>query len=811
MMIELKHAWRSLFKSPGYTSACILILAAGIGLSLFMFGAINGFILKPLPFTDGERLVHLEAAQTRDPRNSGEPSLHDFLDLRREQRSLTQLHAYDEGTINLSDGVRPERYDGVFVTGEAFSALGLEPKVGRNFSTSDELPGAAPVVIIGHQLWQNRYAAAADIVGQTVRLNGSSATIIGVMPEGFRFPRMHQVWTVMDVDVADVPRGQSRGVEIFGHLAPAVSIESARQEFAGLMADLAARHPATARGDLAVLKPYAEEFVNPVTRKILFTMLIAVVLVLLIACANVANLMVVRGSFRARELALRSAIGAGRGRLAFGVFAEAAIIAIMAGIIGWFGAQWAGAVTIDAIRNGADPPVYWVDFAVTGWAYLFVIVAVTLSTLSAGFYPALRAARQATAPEMRDGGHGSTDRRSGRLTRGLVLAEIAFCTALLCAAGLTVRSVWEIQAVPTGVQMDGVLTGRLGMFPSAYPEEADRVAFVDRLRRELLATPGVEKAAVASAVPMQGVGGSELLLEGQTLPPANERGLRANHSVLTPGYFDVFSVPILSGRDFSDRDAAESQPVAIVSQSLATKLWPEREPLGQRFKADPRDTEAPWLTVVGVVGDVLMDMENFGVTRPNTAEQFYQPHAQQPLSFMSPVLRVSGEQPLAFSETLRTTVARIDPNMPVYWLRSMQDWMDIVLFDFRLLANLFGIFAAFALVLACAGLYAVLAYSVSTRTREIGVRRALGASGQSILRLVAGQGAMQVGAGLALGGLLGFAFGKALSFLLYKVNSFDLITFATVVVVLGAAAAVATWLPARRAMAIEPMRALRDG
>ncbi len=809
MITELKHAWRGLLKSPGYSSACILILAAGIGLSLYMFGAINGFILKPLPFTDGDRLVHLEAAHSRDPGNTGEPSLHDYVDLRRDQRVLSGLHAYDEGTINLSDGVRPERYDGAFVSGEAFSALGLEPLLGRNFNAADEAPGAAPVVLIGYQLWQNRFAGAADIVGQPIRLNGQAATIIGVMPQGFRFPRMHQVWTLLDTNVAAQPRNQSRGVEIFGHLAPGQTLASAQQSFATLMAELAQRHPDTVRGDLAVVKPYAEEFINPITRKILFTMLIAVVLVLLIACANVANLMVVRGSFRARELALRSAIGAGRGRLAFGVFAEAALIAVIAAAIGWLGAQWGGALTIDAIRNGEDPPVYWVDFAVDGWAYLFTLAVVALSILAAGFYPALRAAGQANAPQLRDGGHGATDRRSGRLTRTLVLAEIAFCTALLCAAGLTVRSVWEIQAVPTGAQMDGVLTGRLGMFPSAYPEAADRAAFAQQLQRELSAAPGVERAALASAVPMQGVGGSELLLEGENLPPPGERGLYANHSVITPGYFEVFSVPLLAGRDFNDRDLADSPPVAIVSSSLAQRLWPRREALGQRLQADPRNPDSPWLTVVGVVGDVMMDMEEFGVTRPNLAEHIYQPHAQQPWSFMSPVLRVSGE-PQAFVETLRSATARLDPDMPVYWLRSMEDWMDVVLFDFRLLANLFGTFAAFALVLACAGLYAVLAYSVSTRTREIGVRRALGASRHSIVRLIAGQGALQVAIGLGLGALLGLGFGKALSFILYKVSSFDPLTFTAVAALLGASAALATWLPARRAMAVEPMRALRD-
>ncbi|MCB1629331.1 MAG: ABC transporter permease, partial [Xanthomonadales bacterium] len=611
-MTELKHAWRSLLKAPGYSSACILILAAGIGLSLYMFGAINGFILKPLPFADGERLVHLEAARSQDPGRSGEPSLHDYLDLRREQRVLTGLHAYDEGTINLSDGVRPERYDGAFVSGEAFSALGLEPLMGRNFSAADELPGAPKVALIGYQLWQNRFGGAADIVGQAIRLNGEPATVVGVMPQGFRFPRMHQIWTLLDMGIAQQPRSQSRGVEIFGHLAPGQTLASAQQAFAGLMATLAKQHPDTTRGDLAVLKPYADEFINPTTRKILFTMLVAVVLVLLIACANVANLMVVRGSFRAREMAVRSAIGAGRARLILGVLSEAALIALAAGAIGWIGAQWGGALTIEAIRSGEDPPVYWVDFAIDGWAYLFTAVAVAVATLAAGLYPALRASRQASAPELRDGGHGATDRRSGRLTRTLVLAEIAFCTALLCAAGLTVRSVMEIQAVPTGAQLEGVLSGRLGMFPGAYPEAADRAEFVDRLQRELQAIPGVQAAAVTSAVPMQAVGSSELLLEGEVLPPAGERGQVANHSVVTPGYFEVYAVPLLAGRDFSSSDRADTQPVAIVSQSLASELWPQREALGQRLKVDPRDPASPWLTVVGVVGDVMMDMEEFG-------------------------------------------------------------------------------------------------------------------------------------------------------------------------------------------------------
>jgi hypothetical protein len=312
-------------------------------------------------------------------------------------------------------------------------------------------------------------------------------------------------------------------------------------------------------------------------------------------------------------------------------------------------------------------------------------------------------------------------------------------------------------------------------------------------------------------VPLQGVASAEVLIEGATLPPPGERGPFHFASVVTPGYFDVFDVPVLAGRDFDARDRADSFPVAIVSQSLAQRLWPQREPLGQRFQPNPRSEDAPWLTVIGVVGDVKMGMEGFGLNRNDRGEQFYRPYAQQPLNFVSPVIRVAGDQPLAFADALRAAVTATDPDIPVYWLRSMQDWLAIVAFDLRLMAKLFGTFALFALVLACAGLYAVLAYTVATRTREIGVRRALGASRGNILGLIARQSAIQVAIGLAVGGLLGVGFGKALAMVLYRVGSFDPQTFLTVCAVLGSAAVMATWLPARRALAVEPNRALHDG
>lgn len=809
LWIELRQAWARLRRSMGYTLSCVLILAAGIGLSLFMFSALNGFILKPLPFTDGERLVHLELARSQDPGRSSEPSIHDYLDLRREQRVLNGLHAYSEATINISDGVRPERHDGAMVSGELFAALGLQPQLGRNFSAADEQPGAAPVVMIGHAVWQQRFAGAADVVGRSIRVNGRPATIIGVMPEGFRFPRMHQVWTLLDLQPDPSQRSRSLGVEIFGHLAPGESLASAREHFAQLIADLAQRHPDSSRGDLAVVKPFAEEFISPITRSILYTLFAAVVLVLLMACANVANLMLARGGTRARELALRSAIGAGSGRLVVGVVLEALLIAMLAAPLGWAGAAWGAAQIGAVIADSPDPPVYWATPALDGLAWLFVVGTSVLATLAAGLYPAWRAAGMAKAPALRDGGYGSTGRRAGRLSRALVLTEIAACAALLTAAGLALRSVQEIQAMPTGVRFDGVLTGRIGLFESRYPQSADRIAFVESLQQRLQALPGVQQAALASAVPLQGTGRSEILLEGEALSPAGQRGPAWFESIVTPGYFEVFDVPLLAGRDFRSSDRPDSQPVVIVSQSLAARLWPGRDPLGQRIKAAPRDPDSPWLTVIGVVGDVRMGAVEFGLMRNAGPEQFYRPYTQFAVSFLSPVLRVDGP-PQGHVSVLRDAVAAADPDLPVYWLRSMQDWLDIVLFDIRLLARLFGIFAVVALALASAGLYAVLAQAVSQRTREIGVRQALGASRANVAELVARQSAGQLLAGLVCGGLLGLGFGKALSSVLYGVGSFDPATFLGVCVVLAGAAVLATWLPTRRALSIEPIRALQQ-
>lgn len=796
---ELLAAARSLWRSPGFTLTTVAMLSIGIGLAIYMFGAIQSYLLRELPFPDAAELVHIEYADSRTQSDSIEVPLGDFLDWRSELRHVQGIEAFALGTINLSsDEDRPERYDGAFVSAGSFRTLGVSPMLGPGFQEGDDRYGAPATVVIGHGLWQQRFNGDPDIVGKTLRVNSQPAQVVGVMPQGFAFPFNNAVWAPLMAPSRLPPRGRQQSVEVFARLAQGSSMAEASAELDAALARIEQADTDTPVADRVVVKPYNEEFVGR-ARQTIGAMFLAVLLVLAIACLNVANLMIARGAQRRRESAIRSAIGASRARLVMLALNEALLIALAAVIIGSTLALIGGQATMDAIRTSANPPPYWMTvYRFDASSALFATAVAAVVVLLAGLWPAWRSARVAQADGMKEGGRST----GTRLGNGLTIVEIALCMVLLVCAGLTIRAVIERQNLPLAYEAKQVLSGRVGLFEGDYPDLGEVLQFTDSLRQRLAALPGVEAAGITSSLPMAGSAGDYISIEGAVDTAESPRPVVMTVSA-DPGFFTALSIPLQRGRLFDGRDARDAPPVAVVSEVFAQRFWPDGDALGKRFRLGERGRESDWIEIVGVIPHIPHNSGNLEVGA------LYLPFAQKPTRFFSPVLRVSGE-PLALAESVRATVVDLDRNLPVYFLRTLDEWAAIAAFNQRLMAALFSLFGAFAVLLAAAGLYAVLAYQVSLRVREIGVRRALGANDGGIARLVLSQGIGKLGVGVGIGLVLAFGFAQLLSGLLFGVSALDPVTYLGVIVILALVTLCASLLPTRRALRVAPIVALRQ-
>ena len=804
MFRDLKHAVRTLAKSYGFTAMAALMLAFGLGLVIFMFAAINGFFITDLPFDEPERIAHVEYANPKVQQDSIEINWYDYLELARHQRSFEALAAFSGGTINLSADEVPERYDGVFTSANAFEVLRVKPILGRTFLAGEDQPGAALPVLIGHGLWMNRFVGDPRVIGKQVRVNGRDATIVGVMPEGFLWPQRNQLW-IPQQRPAGEKREEGATVEVFGRLKAGTDLAQARTDLGSIVAQLAADFPATNQDLVPVVKPYKEEFIGNQTKRIIGTMFAAVVLVLLIACTNVANLILARNTERTRELAVRTALGASRWQIVRAMLAEAMVIAVIGAALGLLIAHF-GVVTIDRILLASeDPPPYYIQFVIDWRVVAFAFGAALLTGFIAGLLPALRASRQDVNGVLKDAGRGSAGQGLAKLTRALVVFEIAMSCVLLVAAGLTVRSTLLANEVEIGTRTDGLLTGRVGLFESAYPSVEDRRRFFERLQLRLAEVPGVTGAAITQSVPLSFMNFTAVLAEGATPPASNSDYRFAGRVAVSDGFFALLEVPLREGRVFDARDRTDTERVAVANRAFVARHLEGKPAVGARFRlgrADQPDSDV--VTIVGVVGDVLHQEDLSG----DAAPALYVPLAQSDVRFGSFVVASDGD-PLALAPAVRRAVQDVDRDLPVYWLRTLDDWLELALFDHRLVGGLFSIFAVFALLLAAAGIYAVLAFAVGTRTREIGVRRALGAQDNGILRMVMGQGLVQLAVGLGVGVVLAALFAQLLTTFVVGVSTLDPITYAAVLTMLGLVTALACLVPALRALKVDPMEALR--
>lgn len=808
---DVRFGVRMLFRSPGVTLAAVLALGLGIGLATAMFSIVYGALIRGLPVPEPERLMHIENANPSREEPSLEVFLHDFLDYRERQKSFAALAAYNGGTLNLSgdngNGGQPERFDGSFISANGFDVLRVKPILGRSFLPEEDTPQGEPAAILSYGVWKKRYQGDPKVLGRAVRINGKPGTIVGVMPQGFAFPNDTEVWTTLQLDPVRVERGKGDTLEVMGRLRDGVSLEQAQAEINGIAKAIAAEYPKTHEGRVAVVKPWMKEATGDEMATLLFTMLAFCLVVLLLACTNVASLMMARVSRRTREIAIRSSLGAGRGRVIVQLLFESLILSSLGAVLGVAFAYW-GVKLFNAAIAGTNPP-FWIRIALDPAALAFALGMTVLAALVSGLLPALQASRTDVGEVLKDEGRGSSSLRLGRFSRVVVIGEVAFSCLLLVSAGLMIRSVVAVRTLDLGFDIKNLFTARIALFEASYPEEAKRAAFFEDLLERLASQPDVASVAATTNIPGGGSGLWRYRLEGGSYP--TERDMPQTHMVIvSPSFFDVYGAKVLAGRGFGRLDTADSLPVVIVNQSFAAKAWPGQDPLGKRVRLheEPNDvTNPPWRTVIGVVPD--LKIEGLDNDEEEGADGFYLPLSQRCPGFVSLTARSRTGNPLALTTVVRRQVNALDPDLPIYFVYSMEEIMERGMFFPNLFATLFAIFGVAALLLASVGIYGVIAFSVNQRTQEIGIRMALGAQRKSVLRMILRQGMLQLGIGLLLGLIFAFFASRVLANFLIGIKPQDPATFTLVSLILATIAFIACWIPARRAMRTDPLVAIR--
>lgn len=789
-------------RQPGMSLLAVVALALGIGLTTTMFSIVNGAVLRGLPFEESDRILTLrrvnQAVAADSPDASEQATLHDFVDWRARQTTFEGLAAFQMRNANVLGPDRtPERYRAVWQTANTFRLLRARPALGRDFLDEEERPGAAPVVIISDKVWRERFGGGRDAVGQVLRVNGTAMTVVGIMPPGFAFPVIQDLWVPLAVDVDPAQREASQRVQVIGRMHDAASLDAARAEFAMIASQLASEHPQTNRAIGVAVGSYIESFIGTETVNALLTMMVAVIGVLIIACANVANLVLARAAGRTREVAVRTAVGASRSRVLRQMLTEVMVLAAAGAAVGLAIAYGAVAAFNRAIVDTSPP--FWIDIRIDTTVLAFVSATAVLAALSAGIVPAWRASRTDLAGIMKDEGR-STGMRMGRFSKGLVVAELAVSFGLLVASGLAIQSILNIATVNFGFPMRDVWAARVALPAEDYPDDSRRRQVHEELIRKVQALPGVVSTALASDVaPNAAV--HPIKFPGQTY--ANDREYPAARGAnVTPDYFRVLRSGVTSGRVFDGRDHRDSEPVALVNQSFERKFLPDGA-TGKRF-AFARGEHQEWRTIVGVVPDL-----GFGdIANGRFREGFYVPLAQVPSAGFVIVAHTTAA-PLSLTPLVRDAVRTVDPNLPIASPGTLEDAKNQGTWAFRVFGSLFMAFGVAALFLATVGLYGVMAFAVSKRTQEIGIRMAMGAGGRDVLRLVLRSGLWQVGLGMSIGVVLAFALASAMTMLLFGVTPREPSTYVVVGLVLGVTGLLACLIPARRASRVDPMVALR--
>jgi predicted permease len=826
---DLKIGLRVLIKEKSFCFLAVSVLALGICAVTTQYAVVNGVLLHAFPFPGADRLVSVQLVDpsTFTPENySSRQTTADFMDLKTQSRSFDAFVGYlGNTTVNLTYREQPRRLQGGYVPWDFFRAIAVSPALGRDFQPEDDRAGVNEAVILSDALWRSDFGADRDVIGRAIRINGRAGTVIGVMPPKFVFPTYEQIWIPFNAEYPVRPRSDRAAnfISIIARLKPGVSLDQAEADVTALALQYAKDFPDTNR---AYTRGYVQPLINTFTAgqlpALLFTMLGFCAGVLLIACVNVMNMQFARATLRGKELAIRSSLGATRWRLIRQMLTESLLIATLGAVIGVTGAFYATEYLNTAKQNLTNPLPSWMTFAIDARVLTFVVGATVLSALVAGFVPAWLASRTNTASVLKESGRGNTGRAIGLITRILVIFQILVTSVLLIGALLQLQSIQRQQNVDYGYDTQAILSARLGLMQGDYPNAAQRQLFYERLLRQLRAAPQFEAAAITSRNRMVLSTQATIEIDGRNYQTDSDRTV-AQYESISPGYFDVLGTKLREGRDFTDADADQKQPVAIVNAAFARVYFGHDTALGRRFRAIQANGQnpGPWRTIIGVAGEIRMqgpydhqsDGAGFYLPFSSTVTGAV-PASPQPAAFSTIIVRPrGGQRPEALGPTVQAVASQVDPNLPLYYFMTPRTALAGFLAQNRFIAVMFGVFGLVAVLLASVGLYGIMSFSVNQRRQEFGIRMALGADRARILGMVFRQGATQLAIGLCLGlaFMLTFVtiFSRATQTVLFNVSPRDPLTYLAVALLLTLVALLAMLVPARRATKVDPMVALR--
>jgi putative ABC transport system permease protein len=796
---DVRYALRNLSHAKGFATVAILCLGFGIGLNATIFSLIDGVLLKPYPYTDPDRIV---VVGEQKPKTNDQAGL-SYLDMRdwKEANSVfSTITAVSGRSLTIADGKgEPERYLGAGVSWDLFPMLGTHPIRGRDFNQQDDREGAADVVLLGYDVWMHRYGGAENIIGQPILVNSKPHLVVGVMPQGFAFPNNQRLWVPLVPLVAKDQR-DFRGLFAFGRLKPGVTMDQARQELDAIAGRLGTQYPATNEGWSSRLRTLRDAFLPREVPLVLLLMMAGVTLVLFIACSNVANLLLARAAGRRREISVRAALGAGRSRIVRQLLTESLVLGLLSVPLGILLAVAGTRLIASAIPPDQVP--YYVHWEIDWRSMLYTVAIAAGTAIIFGLFPALQISRGNLHETLKEGTRGNSVAKSF-LRSSLVVAQIAFALVALVGALLFVRTFWNLGTFNVGFDPKPLMTMRFYMPGDIYEAQDAKLRRVEDIVRRVEALPAVRSTFASNFVPLSGGGGGgTLIVEGRAVPKEEQRGI--SMLAVTPHFNATMSLPIVEGRDFTDAEGWSHSPVAVINKQMKSQFWPTGDVIGRRFKLEgPKED---WFTIIGVTPDFNL----YGVDPGNdqAPAAAYVPFAYQQFLNTGLTIRVDGD-PASVTSAVREAIRASDPNLPMAQVRTMAELRRLQFWQYGLYGWIFATTGIIGLLLAAIGVYGVLSYSVSQRAQEIGVRLALGASRREILRLIVGQGVVLASIGIVIGCVLAAAAMPAARSLLYKVSPFDPLTFSAVAVFLGGIAFIASFLPARRAMRVDPVIALR--
>jgi predicted permease len=796
---DFKLGLRALAKKPASSAIAILAFGLGIGLCATMFSIIYGIYFRGIGVPEADRLTLIFRTNPSEDIERMWPNEHDFYDWREQQQSFSGLASFSTGTINVSGTEQPERFDGAFVSANLFEVLRVTPVLGSSFRNGDDAPGAPMTAIIGYKVWVDRYRSDPGVIGQTIKVNGEQTTILGVMPDGFRFPEEEDIWIPRRDTRAEYPNRDGPQFQVVGRLKDGMTLDQAALDLSLVAQRLAQEYPESNEGVGVAFANFIDQAIGDEADPIFMAMQIATIFVLLIACANVANLLLARAALRTKEAAVRTALGAHRLRVALPLFSEAAVLSVGGAILG-IAIAFIGVDLFDRATTGIGKP-YFMEFAVDLPILGFVVAVTVLTAFASGAIPSIQTARTDVNSILKDENRSSSSFRASKLSKVLVIGEVALSCALLVGAGLMTKSITKLNNYNFEFDTEQIFTARVGIFETDYETQEKRSRFFRDLEERLQTVPGAKSVALTDLLPTVCCNRNRLGIEGEVYETDQDYPI-ANVASVSPGFFEAFGVNVLRGRNFSLMDNADAASVAIVNQRFAERFFPGEQPIGRRFREGASASEQEWKTIVGVVPTALM--ESFDPDEDDPAG-YYVPLAQRDRRFVSIVIPVAGGAPLGITPDVRAAVRAVDSNLPIYWVRDMPEVIHQETWFYNVFGTLFIVFGVAALFLASVGLYGVLAFSVSRRVQEMGLRMALGAEGKDVIRLIVREGAIQLGIGLTLGLGLAFAVSRVVTLLMYDVEPRDPTVFGAIVVTIGVVGITASLIPALRATRVDPI------